>query len=235
MSRRIRCITWNLWWQFGPWEERQPAIAAELRRVEPDLIFLQEVFARDGVDQAEVLAAELDYHYVRTRDENGEPQEFGNAILSRWPIVELETIRLPNWDGTDSRRTAIAARIDSPAGPVVGVVTHLSWQYDASALRMSQLNLVVEMIRRHGERGHNGPTKYGDKTETLAPLLAGDFNATPQSDEIRKLTGLSSPYVDGPICRVAEGETFDGSDRGVACRCRAPTWHRPFRSLCGRR
>lgn len=195
--RSLRAMTWNLWWQFGPWAQRQPAIAAELARVEPDVVFIQEVFARDGVDQAEVLAEGLGYNQVRTREANGEPQEFGNAILSRWPLAELETVRLPGWDGADSHRTALAARIESPAGPILGVVTHLSWQYDASALRLQQLRTVVDLVRRYDERGHNGPTMFGDKTETLAPLLAGDFNAVPDSDEIRKLTGLAAPYVDG--------------------------------------
>jgi endonuclease/exonuclease/phosphatase family metal-dependent hydrolase len=48
----MRVLTWNLWWRFGPWEDRQPAIEAEFRRVDPDIVFLQEMWAVDGIDQA---------------------------------------------------------------------------------------------------------------------------------------------------------------------------------------
>src|SRR5262249_46865939 len=56
-DERLRIATWNLWWRFGPWELRQPAIEATMRRIGADVWCLQEVYAtRDGEDQAERLA-----------------------------------------------------------------------------------------------------------------------------------------------------------------------------------
>lgn len=60
----MRVVTWNLWWRFGPWAERQKAILAVLRDLRPDVVGLQEVWAdrRTGENLAEWLAAELDLH-----------------------------------------------------------------------------------------------------------------------------------------------------------------------------
>ena len=177
-------MTWNLWWQFGPWEERQPAITAELARIDPDVVLLQEVWADDGDDQARRLAAPSGLHVARTTRPSGEPQRFGNAILSRWPILTTEMIRLPGQDGEPSNRSALAATIDTPAGPQLFTVTHLAWQYHLGPLRQRQLRAVVDLVERARPDDPDGPPA----------VLAGDLNAVPDADEIRQLTGLAAPY-----------------------------------------
>ena len=60
IDTRLRVATWNVWWRFGPWEERQPAVAETLRRIDADVIALQEVWnAHDGVGQPAALAGAL--------------------------------------------------------------------------------------------------------------------------------------------------------------------------------
>lgn len=193
-------MTWNLWWQFGPWIERQPAIAAELRAHEPDVALFQEVWSGDEGDQAEQLAAACAMEVVRTRRPTGEPQRFGNAIVSRWPLVELESIVLSDAEGKPSHRSALAARVDAPSGPWVVIVTHLAWQYDQSRLRQQQLAEVVALARRHGAGDEDGPPV----------VLGGDFNAVPDADEIRRLTGLAPGYGDGPVFTDVWAAVGDG-------------------------
>ena len=55
----MRVATWNLWWRFGPWEERQPAIIDWLRRIDADVLALQEVADDGESNQAKMLAGEL--------------------------------------------------------------------------------------------------------------------------------------------------------------------------------
>jgi len=201
----MHVLTWNLWWQFGPWQERQPAILSELQAIDPDIALFQEVWADDSGDQAEILGAALDRHVVRTRAADGTPQRFGNAVLSRWPIEELEMIRLPGPDGAPSHRTALAARVHAPQGPWTVIVTHLAWEYDRSALRQVQLAEVVQLAQRHLGGDDDPPV-----------ILGGDLNAAPQSDEIRRLTGLSVSYTDGLVftdswAAVGEGEGYTWS------------------------
>lgn len=187
----MRIVTWNLWWRFGPWEARQPAIAAELARIEPDVALLQEVWAADdGADQAAILGDRLGFHVARTVNAEGRPQAFGNAILSRWPILDQEMVVLPDANGDPSHRSALTAILDTPNGPQPFTVTHLAWQYDASVLRQAQLEAVVDLVIRH---------RSDDPEVDPPPVLAGDFNAVPDSDEIRRLTGRSAPVRPGLI------------------------------------
>ena len=54
IDTRLRVATWNVWWRFGPWAERQPAIAETLRRIDADVIALQEVWdVDDGPGQSD--------------------------------------------------------------------------------------------------------------------------------------------------------------------------------------
>ena len=48
-------MTWNLWWRFGNWEQRQRAIVDTIREADPDVVCLQEVWK--PADMAAVQAA----------------------------------------------------------------------------------------------------------------------------------------------------------------------------------
>lgn len=196
----MRVLTWNLWWQFGEWRQRQSAIAAELSEVDPDIALLQEVWATDEADQAAELAGATGLEMVRTMGLEERPQGFGNAVLSRWPLEVVEQLPLPTPSGQRPHRTALACRIEAPTGPVLAVVTHLSWRYDESELRQHQLSEVVALVDRHRSPD---PTAH-------PVILGGDFNAVPGSDEIRRLTGLSRPYLPGLVFTDAWAAVGDG-------------------------
>ena len=102
----IRVLTWNLWWRFGPWEQRARAIEQSLVSANADVICLQEVWASDGgVDQVEELANALGFSYGRTPSAYWQGYSFGNAILSRWPILEIENHALPGKSGGPGHRS----------------------------------------------------------------------------------------------------------------------------------
>lgn len=208
----VRVVTWNLWWRFGPWEERQPAIGAELERLDPDIALLQEVWAADGRDQATELGERLDRHVARTTvDDGDQPQEFGNAILSRWPIEWTRQQRLPNERGEPSHRSVLVALVTTPAGPQLFAVTHLDWRYAASPLRTAQLGSVVEWLAELDGIDPAAHQRPGSPPPAGLPVvLGGDFNAVPDSDEIRRLTGLAEPYLPGRIFTDAWAAVGDG-------------------------
>lgn len=181
----MRVATWNLWWKFGPWEQRQHPIATEIGRLDADVLCLQEVWADDEADQAEVLGRVGDRFVARTRKPDGEAHRFGNAVLSRWPILSQHTLVLPGVDGQPSHRSGLFTQIDVPGRlhPWWVVSTHLEWRYSASAVRQAQLEaLVVECER------------IRSLADDTVVVIGGDFNAVAESDEIRRLTGLSIPY-----------------------------------------
>lgn len=178
----LRIATWNVWWRFGDWEARQPAIRATLAAAAPDVITLQETWP----DQAQSIADELDMQITwsgRRFDKAEHPM--GNAIISRWPIAATESRFLPDGKGREYR-TIVFAGVDSPHGLLPIFTTHLEHRFDQSETRTAQLKLASEFIAEH-DRGD------------FPPVLTGDLNAIPDSDEIRRLTGRTAPYVDGRV------------------------------------
>ena len=200
-DQSVRLMTWNLWWKFGPWEERQDPILDEIRRVDADVVSLQEVWATDGDDQAQILADKLEYNVVRSVTADGSAQHFGNAVLSRHPLTLLAQLDLPGADGAPTARTALIVKVDRPPAPRLVVNTHLDWLYHASATRQAQLQAIVDAIDHHRETP--------DPENPLPSIITGDLNGQPESQEIRRLTGLDPGYHPSLIfidCWAAVGD-----------------------------
>ncbi len=210
----LRVLSWNVWWRFGPWEARQPAIAATLAASGADLIGLQEVSAEDGGhNQAEELAAGLGYHLAQTELRYFNGMAFTNAVLSRWPIAERHVETLPNAAGAPSHRQVVAASVDSPHGPLLFVTTHLDWHFDASATRQAQVGALCRLVA----------ARRPDPTTGYPAILTGDLNATPHSDEVRSLTGarpVPEPgltFVDAwEVAGEGPGHTWNGANPYLA-------------------
>ena len=185
----MRIVTWNLWWRFGPWQARQKAILTALRELRPDLVGLQEVWAADGENLAEWLAGELGLHCAwaaspapeRWRRRIGDPTvDIGNAVLSRWPVVDRDMLPLPAPADTDDGRLALYARLAGPGHDIPFFTTHFTSAVHASAVRCRQVAALAEFVDRH-----RGDTPF-------PPVVTGDLNAWPDSDEIRLLGGYKT-------------------------------------------
>jgi endonuclease/exonuclease/phosphatase family metal-dependent hydrolase len=168
-------MTWNLWWRFGPFEQRLTAIVETIRSVDPDIICLQEVWSNDDRDVANELASAIDLHAVRTEPVVWNGESFGNAVLARWPVERVASLPLPNASGELGHRRAVAS-------------THLDHRFDASASRQGQIRHLLQL----------GIEWRGDPTTDLPLIVGADLNAVPDSDEVRMLTGRS-PGVDGIV------------------------------------
>ncbi len=180
---RLRVLTWNLWWRFGPWERRRPAIAATLAALEPDVVALQEVWGEPGgTNLAAELAGELGYHHAFAARLKLDGVEFGNAVLSRWPITSSTATDLPAPPDVDEQRLVLRADIDGPRHPLQVFSTHLNWRFDQSAIRSDQVRTIAEAIA-------------GAPPREFPPVLCGDLNAVPDSDEVRMLTGRTAVPV----------------------------------------
>jgi endonuclease/exonuclease/phosphatase family metal-dependent hydrolase len=180
--RALRIVTLNIWNCGGPWDQRLAAIRAGLADLEPDLVGLQEVLrptTAEGPDQARQIADGLGYHiaYGAAFDSGG--VAFGNAALSKFPIARSEVFALPRLDAPESR-CLVFAELDAPFGKVPFFVTHLSWRFSEGHVREAQVKAIAERV------------KSLCPIEAFPPVLVGDFNATPDSDEIRYLKGLCS-------------------------------------------
>ena len=100
-----------------------------LAATDADLICLQEVDrhfgARSGhADQAAELAGALDRQLAFAPSlRAGEGGQYGNALLSRLPVLDSEVHRLP---GSGEPRTALRALVRVPGGALTVLTTHLA-------------------------------------------------------------------------------------------------------------
>jgi endonuclease/exonuclease/phosphatase family metal-dependent hydrolase len=207
LQSRVRIATWNLWGRYGPWEARLPAIAETLRRIDADIVGLQEVWEDDQRSQASELAAGLGYTepvYAANLERDG--ARSGNAILSRGPIGRTDVRRLPReaagaHDDEGEERLVVLAECNGPRGPIQVFCAHLSWRGDHSGIRQAQVGEICRLVREHRPR-------------SFPAVLLGDLNADPDSNELRALTGQQAVPVPGVMFR--DTWTWAGNtDRGA--------------------
>jgi len=174
-GRSLKLVTFNIWHNQGDWAARQPLLIEAIRAADADVIALQEVLEDAAVglpNQARTIADALGGYTMQfcSTDAAGAPRRYGNAILSRLPVLSHDWKRL---EPLDDYRTALRARV-SVHGQAVDIVnTHLAWQADASPVRARQIADLMAWLPRDG-----------------APLIAmGDFNAVQEDAGLNVLTG----------------------------------------------
>ncbi len=175
----LRVLTLNIWNLSGDWRARRDEIVVWLRQLDADIVCLQEVVDDGTRNTARWLAEQAGYPGCAFGGIEARPGHiFGPAILSRQPIDSEATFLLPNDPGpVDIERVLVQAR----TGGVDVFTTHLTSIYESGRLRERQVLRIDELVAEHA-----------DPASPLPPVLAGDFNAEPDSTEIRFLTGSTS-------------------------------------------
>jgi endonuclease/exonuclease/phosphatase family metal-dependent hydrolase len=217
---RLRILTINIWNRQGPWEQRLSMLREGIRRLDPDLVGVQEVLESRGHSQADDLREGLGYEAAfGPAHDLGGGVSFGNAVLSRWPIRGKKVFHLPT-AGDEEKRSLLFCAIDSPHGSIPFFVTHLNWKFHHGATREQQVVRIAEHVMVEAPVGG------------LPPVLVGDFNAQPDATEIRFLKGLHA--LEGRSVFFADcfgvtgegpGYTFDSTQNPFA----APTHEYPRR------
>lgn len=151
------------------------ALAREIEASGADIVGLQEVsrgwLVWGGMDMLTWLSQRLNMPYVwgPTADE-----QWGNAILSRYPIASVEFYDLPPEDVL-LLRGFIWAEIDVDGTILTVIDTHFSERDDQDEIRAIQASTILSTWNSHP-----------------ATVIMGDFNALPDSQAISLMldTGL---------------------------------------------
>ena len=234
-SKSLRIVTLNFWGTEPPLDRRLALAVRQLRALAVDVVCMQEVRPLDGVagrTTADVIAEQLGMHasYAKSCEwQAGDgnmkaPGQEGLAILSRSAPLDTNTLALPVQRPADTR-LLLSVRIATAADPVWIHTTHLHYRLDDGVAREQQVLALDETIRNFG-RDNTSPPQ----------ILCGDMNATPDSDEMRFLRGLTTlggrrtHWQDAWLRLHREPGPGDGPAEGI-------TWSsdneftRPLRSL----
>lgn len=157
-------------------------IAAIIREQQADLVALQEVDRNaersQRIDQPAELARLTGMHVVFGRTlfhgPSAESGEYGNAVLSRFPIATSQNHELPAAPGVEPR-CALEIRVEWPTPgqqplPIRFIATHFDHTSEANRIAAAEtLNALAE------------------SSPELPTFLAGDLNATPDTEPVRML------------------------------------------------
>jgi endonuclease/exonuclease/phosphatase family metal-dependent hydrolase len=197
----LRVVQLNVDSAVGPrWPERRLEIVTWLDELKPDVVCFQEIWHDDhhpntGGWIAQQAAGDWFWEFggLALPDPDAvraDPSvRFGSAILSRWPFDAHELMCLPvSIDGPGPIHPTSRPDALPPGMPfellharTAGVdvySTHLQPQRQQAYHRVRQVLFIDDAVRR-----------TCDPSASMPPILCGDFNAEPASDEIRYLTG----------------------------------------------
>jgi endonuclease/exonuclease/phosphatase family metal-dependent hydrolase len=158
------------------------ALAQVIEDSGADIVGLQEVargwIIYGSVDMIQWLSQRLDMPYAYGPTEG---LQWGNAILSRYPIQNVETGPLPP-EELRLRRGYILAQIETAGGDLRVMNTHLHNPEEDSEIRQQQV-----------------PALLDDWAGAPRTVIMGDFNAEPGSPEIALLGDAGLSDVGGII------------------------------------
>ncbi len=241
----MHCVTYNI--QYSRGKDGQYDLARCIGEIRgADIIALQEVERHwersDMADQpAEIAALLPGYHWVfgpsfdvalaNPGRPPGHPvdnrrRQFGDMLLSRWPILSSRTILLPKTrypDRFNMTMGAIEGVVDCPLAPLRVWSIHIG--YLAAEERLAHLRELWRWQTLGATEGGawSGPGAIGGDDWTggappppmpAATLWLGDFNMTPDSAEYDLVTGVP-PAGYGFVDAWARA----GGDAGPAVTC----------------
>lgn len=176
----IRFMTWNIHGSLGRNRRFDLARVVELiRRWSPDIVVLQEVDSRrtPGSDDPFVLLQEaLGRHGIAARSITTADGHYGQMLISCCPILngEIHDISAPEREP----RRAIRAEIETPAGTVRVVATHLGLSIGE---RRRQAKLLLALA---GE-------------PNMTTIVLGDFNDWFWAGSVRSVLAAALPGHSG--------------------------------------
>lgn len=153
-------------------------IARVIAQYNPDIVALQELDINRGrsgqVDQPHLIAKSLEMIHQFYPSVLFEGQEYGNAVLSRYPMKCIKTGLLPGVKNNEKLevRGAIWTEVTIHNSKIQFINTHLGLN------RLEQRNQTDELL---GENWLNHPFCKGPV------ILSGDFNAPSQSYVCRQI------------------------------------------------
>lgn len=178
---KLKILQWNIWFKEDP-----KNIASEIKRINPDIVCVQEVSKHEKkspqIDTAEEIAKltglGLFYHDSATWDNRPEKTAQGNAIFSKYPFSNASFSYVHDFnhnpkDATEEGRLYLEAEVLVGDKKITISTTHLSYSpsFEITDERKKEVDNLVEIIK--------------NKKENY--IFTGDLNSAPDSYTIKSL------------------------------------------------
>ncbi len=150
-------------------------IAGVIKELQPDFVALQEMdigcTRSNKVDQPAELARLTGLHVVFAKNIDHQGGEYGNAVLSRWPVASSHNEVLPCLENGE-QRGALMVDVIIPHG-----------ESEASAVPLTFISTHLDHRPSHAERIISAEVlnKLQKAAADKKFILAGDLNAGPDS------------------------------------------------------
>lgn len=155
--------------------------------------------------------------------------EFGNMILSRYPILGIRNILLPRtrtYDRLNLQRSALECLIAAPSGPIRVYSVHLD--HRSPAERIAQIDFLKARLANYANEGGavTGGSEFGfsELPHTDDYVVMGDFNMMPEQPEYIAMVGPKDLYY-GRTANAAS--PLDALDHLGKRHAGAYTWEEP--------
>ncbi|MFA7441256.1 MAG: endonuclease/exonuclease/phosphatase family protein [Sphingomonadaceae bacterium] len=199
---KLRCLTLNIWKNEGRFDQRLAAIADGLKRLDPDIVALQECFraTAGGIDAAARLASATGHVLSRfplrrkLRPHQGQIVDSYSdlAILTRAPPQAAAIINFPQ-DRRDGERGLLIADLIIADRPLRVACAHFTHLRDGKA----------EAVRRE---------------QAIAALVA--LQIAPNRPPVILMGDLNAPCDDASLSPLFDHPLLDPSSRRLASQPR---------------
>jgi endonuclease/exonuclease/phosphatase family metal-dependent hydrolase len=196
----VRVVSWNI--AFGIEIDaaiRELSANPDLR--DADIWLLQEMDGAGTATIADALGVDYAYGGGATHQQTG--REFGNAILSRWPVRPLAELPLPGVATVSGHpRAATRAWVSVGGHDVLTYSVHTETAAMRLARRVEQFRTISGNVREYSQQEGNPQVVVG-----------GDFNTVTE----RGVRALQKTMADAELDRVSHlaGPSFRRAGRRI--------------------
>jgi endonuclease/exonuclease/phosphatase family metal-dependent hydrolase len=178
----MKVLQWNIWYK-----ENVKNIINTLKEINADVLCLQELTVNHpeynkGIHSPQCIADALDFTCFFKSAVQGREYQSGNAIFSRFPIVKQKSHFIQHQSGAVSvevdyskeNRIYLEVSVQTPDGDIDIATTHMSYTdgFIETPTRVVETDNLLRIISSKKEKF----------------ILAGDFNALPDSYTIREIS-----------------------------------------------
>ncbi len=174
---KVSVLQWNIWYL-----EDTRKVTEFLKQNKADIICLQELTIgfdqQNNIHTPEYIAKELGYHvYYQDITFDGKTLKLANAIFSKYELYDVRTVWINTEGGSghydDENRAYVEATVTIDGKNLTVGTVHMSYThaFEPSERKLQETDALVEAIKSNKKNF----------------VLAGDFNAQPDSEVVKRI------------------------------------------------